>query len=59
MRCNVWILQFLYVKYYLRVLVFPILLQPQIYCHHYNIVVSSYISAGKSSCFRLVDARHE
>ena len=37
------------------ILVFPILLQPQIYCHHYKILITSYISAGKSSCFRLVD----
>ena len=59
MRCNVWILQFLYVKSYPRVLVFPILLQPQIYCHRYKIVITSYISAGKCSCFRLFDARLE
>ena len=51
MHCNVWILPFLYVKSYPRVLVLPILLQPQIYCHHYKIVVTSYISAGKSSGF--------
>ena len=60
MRCNDWMLQFLYVKSYPRVLVFPILLQLQIYCHPYkNVVITSYIGAGKSSCFRLVDARLE
>ena len=59
MRCNVWILQILYVKSYPRVLVFPILLQPQIYCHYYKIVITFYISAEKSSCFQLVDARVE
>ena len=41
------------------VLVLLILLKPQIYCHHYTVVVTSYISAEKSFCFRLVDARLE
>ena len=56
MCCNIWILQFLYVKSYPRILVFPIPLQPQMYCHHYKIVITSYISARKSSwCQDVVD----